>query len=338
MLDHLSSALVGHEERVEVVISDNHSSDDTPVVIASWLTGKSRLLSAKTFRQETNVGVSKNLVFTLYSSSAKYFMPLGDDDMLNAGNIGRLLGLLLDKQPSAVIQATCAGKLLLPKAGPIGFFDAASLFYEYGNAWAGIVDRAASIKALDSRVLREQVEEIVWPQTVFGFLAMYDLAPARAIEAVDYEIGRPLTESLTIPNKSYWIRSFADLLKAVAILQACTKSKIFRRRFLAFESRGMRSHVWSILFSSLVDGDTSSLVGLRVILSNGFGLRGLLLSCIFALDDMPRLLELFMRLAYGVSGKKKKASFSEFLSNARADRQKELSMAPMSCKRYGDWF
>lgn len=338
MLDRLSSVLVGHEEHVEIVISDNCSSDVTPVVIANWLDVRSKVLSVKAFRQEANVGVSKNLVFTLYSSSAKYFMFLGDDDMIYAKNIDRLLGLLVVKHPSAVIQAAWADKLLLQKAGPINFNDAISLFYEYGNSWAAIVDRAASIRALDNRSLRERIEQIVWPQTVFGFLAMYDLAPVRAIEAVDYEIGCPLTQSLTITSKSYWIRSFGDLLKAAAILQECTKSKMFRRRFLAFESRGMRSHVWSIFLSTLVDSDTASLGGLRAILSNGFGWRGLLLSYFLALDDKPGLLEIVLKLLFRASGKKSAGSFSEFLANAKASRRKELSTASVSNKRYGDWF
>lgn len=338
MLETLSKTINSFEKYIEIIISDNYSADKTPQIVSDWVALQSENLSIKQVRHSENIGLGKNVVSLFYAASSSYLMILGDDDRLNDENFSRIIKLLVEKRPSAVIQVSWAQQILGGKVGTLLFDDALGLFYEYGNAWAGIIDRVAAVKAIESRSLRKEIEAIVWPQTVFGFLAMYDLYPIRRIEAVDFEIGSPLTESLNITNKSYWIRSLIDLLKAAAIVQRNTGNQSFRKRFLSFRSRGFVVHVKAILWNALVDGDRTSLVAIRKLLRDEFGWRGWVWSTILLLDNHPRLLHFSFKILYLFMRVMGSGSLMTTIEEAKRQRKAEIFNKEKSGKRIGDWF
>jgi glycosyltransferase involved in cell wall biosynthesis len=338
MLNLLTEAIAGHEADLEVVISDNCSPDETNEVILSWKHRQSSNLAITSIRQSTNVGASRNVVALLYLSSSDYFMFLGDDDRLNPGNFKRLLQLLAEKRPSAVIQTMWPGRAKRSRSGIMNFDEALSFFYEYGNAWAGIVDRCAAIAAIDTRSLRKQIETNVWPQTIFGYLAMYDLSPLRPVEAVDYEIGRPLSESLNLTNKSYWIRSLNDLLQAATILQNITSTSSVSQSFVSFRSPGLTGHIRAIFLYTIVDADKSSLSELRILLSRNFSLRGRIAANILRISECPSILNLFVALFGRVIKTRNGQCLSEAVAREKDHRSSELQQIHQSGKRFGDWF
>lgn len=69
---------------VEVCISDNCSSDDTPKIVEFW---SSRLPSLKYFRQNANQGFAPNMLQAVTLASGRYVWLFGDDDLLMAGSI-----------------------------------------------------------------------------------------------------------------------------------------------------------------------------------------------------------------------------------------------------------
>ena len=338
MLRKLSTAIYGYEKDIEVIISDNCSTDDTPRVVKKWIEGQCVDLSVRSLCQLTNLGVSRNLVSLLYASTSNYFLFLGDDDCLYSENFPKLLSILKDKHPSAVIQSTWPGKNSIYKAESISFSEALSLLYEYGNAWGGVVDTASAIDAIESRSLRHEIETIVWPQIVFGYLAMFDLEPMRRIEAVDFEIGRPLGESLNITNKSYWIRSLTDLLKAAAIIQSCTRTKALRKRFISCNSRGVVGHIQSIFLNSLVDGDKTSLLEIQNLLSRHFGWRGWVLAWFLVIDTYHSVLRTIAGIFWFLFKKNEYDSLFFKIEHDRRQRKLDILDKGNSGKRYGDWF
>lgn len=338
MLSLLTEAITGHEADLEVVISDNCSSDETNEVVLSWKHRQSTNLAITSIRQSSNVGASRNVVGLLYLSCSDYFMFLGDDDRLNPGNFKRLLQLLAERRPSAVIQTMWPGRHERSRSGLMNFDEALSFFYEYGNAWAGIVDRCAAVRAIEIRSLRKQIETNVWPQTIFGYLAMYDLFPLKSVEAVDFEIGSPLSESLNLTNKSYWIRSLNDLLSAATILQNITRTSSVSQSFISLRSPGLVGHTRAIFLYTMVDEDKSSLSELRILLSRNFGWRGRIAANVLRISDHPSILNLAVALFGRFLKTRNGQCLSEALAREKRHRNSELQQIHQSGKRFGDWF
>ena len=85
---------------MELVISDNANTDNTPEIIQQF-SGDSRV---KTLRQETPVSVTDNWNNALSASSGDYILMMGDDDYLLPGYFQRMEKILDNyKQPDCVL-------------------------------------------------------------------------------------------------------------------------------------------------------------------------------------------------------------------------------------------
>lgn len=88
--------------RVQILVSDNASSDDTATVIDEAVRRLGALIDAS--RQSRNVGLEANSVAVLQRARAPYVMYLGDDDYLPPGYLARVLELVdTDRETSCVI-------------------------------------------------------------------------------------------------------------------------------------------------------------------------------------------------------------------------------------------
>jgi hypothetical protein len=236
-----------------------------------------------------------------------------------------------------VIQAKWSNLNRSFQTGPIEYNQAAELFYYYGNAYAGVVDRVAAIAAIESRGLRAAIEKIVWPQTVMGFLAMHDLS-LRKPYAVNFEIGMPLAGCLNITNKQYWITSFVGLLSAASMVDDSTGKRIVSKKFLRWSCHGFRGHIRAVLSRTLVEKSNASTGEARKILRTKFGIKGHLWATVLRLADFPIALEIISKSIYFVLSFGKISRFNAQLNDARKHHEMEVSHREQSGKRYGDWF
>ncbi len=93
----IESVVLNFEGRtdVEVVVSDNASSDDTKSVVDSF---KDRIPNLRNFRNRENIGPVRNLRKTIEYAQGDFVWILADDDVLAVGALPRLL-LFLDANP-----------------------------------------------------------------------------------------------------------------------------------------------------------------------------------------------------------------------------------------------
>lgn len=73
------SAQNSTHENIEIIISDNASSDHTEAACKRLARTDSRILY---FRNESNIGAAKNFEYARSRANGKYFMWLGDDDRI----------------------------------------------------------------------------------------------------------------------------------------------------------------------------------------------------------------------------------------------------------------
>jgi len=86
--------------KVDVVISDNASIDDTGNVVASFISHKYRL---SYFRQDTNVGFDRNIKFLYEKADSDYVWFLADDDILLPSAIQTVIHGLAMKKPDVML-------------------------------------------------------------------------------------------------------------------------------------------------------------------------------------------------------------------------------------------
>ncbi|PWM86689.1 MAG: glycosyltransferase family 2 protein, partial [Coprobacillus sp.] len=67
------------EDDIEVLLSDNASTDDTRILIEPLCFPNSKI---KYYRQKTNLGGEGNFLFLAKKSTAKYYWCIGDDDII----------------------------------------------------------------------------------------------------------------------------------------------------------------------------------------------------------------------------------------------------------------
>jgi glycosyltransferase involved in cell wall biosynthesis len=89
-LEVLFDQLVG-ELRVELIISDNASTDETPTVVKAFI---ARGLQVRYLRNETNIGADANFMQCFEQAHGKHFLLLGDDDLIFPGGIGVILNII----------------------------------------------------------------------------------------------------------------------------------------------------------------------------------------------------------------------------------------------------
>lgn len=338
MLAQLVEDIGEYASKIEIIVSDNCSTDNTPSIVADWLDTIPNELVVRVHRNRENIGVSRNIVQLFSMAKTRFFMFLGDDDRLSGVNLPRMIELMeSDNAPSAIICAHWNGVTRGRATGYISFEDAAHLFYEYGNAWAGIIDREAALHAIDDRNLRPELEAIVWPQTVIGFLAMYYL-PERNIFAADFAMGGQLFPAQNVTNKAYWVRSLYGLLKAAALVDHAIGGALFRDTFVNHRTPGFITHVKSILYFGLIADHDSSTSELRRLLRSEFGWKGLFWSQVIEFSDHQRLLESGAQLAYLFRRGKGSAEFARKLQSARSRHNAGITQALQGKQRYGDWF
>lgn len=85
---------------IEIVISDNNSTDKTAEIIRHNYPVDSNI---KYFKNETNIGADRNIDLVVKRSSGRYVWLLGDDDEISPGGIKKIMNIILNNSELAAI-------------------------------------------------------------------------------------------------------------------------------------------------------------------------------------------------------------------------------------------
>ena len=89
-LSSLVPQLLG-ERRVELLISDNASPDDTGEVVCGY---SNRGISIRYIRSESNLGADRNILQCYEQAAGKYVWICGDDDVIEPFGLAKVLSYL----------------------------------------------------------------------------------------------------------------------------------------------------------------------------------------------------------------------------------------------------
>jgi glycosyltransferase involved in cell wall biosynthesis len=337
-LPRLSEDLVGLESKIKILIIDNASTDDTEDFVINWISSVKNRLNVKFVRNKENIGMSRNIISCFYMSDSVYTTFMGDDDCLNKNSFIKLVDILEGPdEVSAVIGTSRSMNYETGRKGYIEYEDAASWFYIYGNGAEGVVHTKTAIFSIEKRGLRNEIEKIVWPQTVIGFLAMFDKTPAK-IYAADFSITDSFSDYQSVTNKAYWVKCFDSLLKAAVLIDDATNKDIIKKSLLKYKNSGFYSHIRVIVWYSLIGDVEINTFEIRRILREYFGVKGFFYSVILWFSDQKKGLIFFSRILYVISKRKSPSSFNARLKQIRQNHILEVDKGKDSKKRFGDWF
>jgi glycosyltransferase involved in cell wall biosynthesis len=99
------SVLAQDHENLELVISDNASTDDTEQVCRELATGDSRIVY---YRQPRNVGMLNNFIHVIGAAKGTYFRWIGDDDRLEPSFASRCLDVF-EADPRLILVTSAIG-------------------------------------------------------------------------------------------------------------------------------------------------------------------------------------------------------------------------------------
>ncbi len=105
-------------KNVEIIISDNHSTDTTAGVCKEYLKKDRRI---RYYRQRANLGVGENSLFVLEKARGKYFFWASDDDIRGKTWISELIPLL-EQNPKSTTAITDTTLFTKHRSFPIPVF------------------------------------------------------------------------------------------------------------------------------------------------------------------------------------------------------------------------
>lgn len=91
-LGWLARAIEGHERRCEILVSDNCSADETPLVVQrrrAELVGRGAIFKGS--RNSRNVGAIRNIAYCITAARSPHVWTVGDDDEIEDGALAYVL-------------------------------------------------------------------------------------------------------------------------------------------------------------------------------------------------------------------------------------------------------
>lgn len=98
-LTQMGPQVAAHADRVELLVSDNASTDETPEVVARH---QAVGIPIRLIRNPENIGPDANFAQCLREARGTYVLLFGDDDVLLDGALDKLLPLIEDGKPGVV--------------------------------------------------------------------------------------------------------------------------------------------------------------------------------------------------------------------------------------------
>ncbi|MDZ8185441.1 MAG: glycosyltransferase family 2 protein [Nostoc sp. ChiSLP02] len=108
-LTWLAQAIKGFEDECEILVSDNCSTDNTQEVVQKW----QKILSILTFKSNKNsknLGVVKNIMYCLNSTTTKYVWTIGDDDPIQDRAVAYVINKLRQHENLSLLFLNFSGR------------------------------------------------------------------------------------------------------------------------------------------------------------------------------------------------------------------------------------
>jgi abequosyltransferase len=153
-LNHICSQLKGYEDRVELVVSDNCSTDSTGEVVKRYIDKGYPVIYR---RNPENIGSDNNFIKCFKEAMGKYVLLMGDDDILLEGSLSRILNVLERDDYGVVFLRTYGFKEDYVKERPKVFYKG---FDEYSERKVFIKKTSYFLTFISSNIVNKSILDV----------------------------------------------------------------------------------------------------------------------------------------------------------------------------------
>lgn len=340
-LSLLLPLLIEHGEKLELIILDNASTDNTASVVETFLTALPPGIKVKSFRHEKNIGMSENILACVERSAGNYFMFIGDDDMLYPEGLRSVLSLLSrDDAPSSILQGHWPNYgISRGQTNSVEPLESLDYFFFAGNASAAISRTSFMKEALKSFRKVKSLKGNIWPQTFLIFHAIFS-HPENPPLITCFPHGAMISENWIVrPDKKYTLRIIEDLLDvAVALRPSLGTAPPPRDFFTGQTGRFFEGQIRLVINRSLRDLDGTSTFRLFWKLAVRRIPVPMILRVRMLLTRVPRaFLAITVLDLLAKGGSRSARRFLRDLSRQRSDYRAEVLSAPVTGLRVRDF-
>ena len=233
---------------VTILVSDNCSSDNAYNKVQHFI-NENTDIKIVLFKQEENIGLEKNVLFTLKKAETDYVMYLGDDDYIKEKYLIKVIEILKDETEITCILPNFQG--INPKTGEVnGERDKGikSRIYEpsfkscFENSWRG--HQLSGIVLRRDNLYKEYNKRGVHNIYPFIFFVAYSSLKGKLLHLTDY----PVKVSSVSQNQKDWGYKDDGLISEIFDNYKCLynqKKDLLKRTLL--ELKLLRVQSWRYL-------------------------------------------------------------------------------------------
>ena len=212
------------ENTVEILISNNNSSDSTKEFVNSFI-NKYPKISFIFLNNEKNIGGIKNFFKLLENVKGSYWYFIGDDDLLAENSLLKVVNCIKENNNIPIFIFNQQNNILIKETKLISIQECANKYFYYIGNLCTIADTKST-----QDLLRKYYNDLIqtpWPQTHLFFLTMIfskELLPAYVSEIIIFNTQKKNNNNIS--NAFYHFDSqFYSFIKLSYFINLATPQK-----------------------------------------------------------------------------------------------------------------
>lgn len=317
LLDNLTEIISKHnlENKVEVQITNNASTDDTESIIQSYVAKHNYIFYTN---NGTNIGLGPNVLKCMYLATGKYCLLLGDDDRLKVDCLPRLISFLeTNPDIGLLIDTTTNKKDKVEQPTDLKLVPFLERYYYFmGNAGVFVVLSSYIQENYENRNFKGN--SFSWPQTQFMIMSAYK-HPENRIHLENFDLlGESEHANITLYNSYYlWKVAYFELVEDIEHIKQWISVEAFQAAKKYFADNAMQNFYNILQCGVFIDDAETKAKTRKHILGHlsHFSLKEKMLLRIIVLvlwmpASLARILsDVFIYLTRGSEGLAKKNNF-----------------------------
>ncbi len=243
-LRQLGPTLQSLNDQVELLISDNASTDDTQQIVEKFIREYRQSVRVTSIRQLNNLGAVPNIFELILAAKTEYFLFIGDDDGLDSHGLECLIQRLNSSTPSHFIEGTWPWRDSQSEIRIKGA-DLGTWGYEIGLAWGSVYHVPSCRKILENPTLREALGSGIWGQIGVALIGV-NLSGIGAT-VLPFSWGKVLLERPYYYGYENLLLSLRDLIRTHLEGARATGNMKLVLDFVTFKNHGFKSHILGLM-------------------------------------------------------------------------------------------
>jgi glycosyltransferase involved in cell wall biosynthesis len=246
-LKKLGPVLAHFNGQIELVISNNCSTDNTSEILDSFVKTSGGEFPIRIVEQTENIGAVPNIFQLVDAASTDYLISMGDDDSLKPDGLAKLLEILSASEPAHFIEGAWPWRLVQEEI-ELDQSDVSKWGYEIGLAWGSVYHVPSCRLALADSRLRSSLGSGIWGQ--IGMALVGIRLTGISAKVLPFSWGQIELERPFRYDYANLLWSLRDLIRC-HLLAANSQSDLTEvKNFLTLSNFGFRSHLLGLVVES----------------------------------------------------------------------------------------